>query len=245
MRGVVEEELDVGPGLRADLGLLAAGVLGRVEVVALAVVALHRGGQTGVRGGHGGADPVERDGGGDLGALLSGQHQHEAAAHAEADGAHGAAGHRVVGQQEVDGAAEVLRGLVDGQGHHHRAGLVGVVRGPAAVQVRRQGDEPGGGQAVGDVGDVVGQPPPLLDDQDAGAGAGGGHGQVAVRLTAGDREGRVLTGLLLGHAAPLGQGWLSVPHSVRGVRDWVRGGGPVRDRGQVPGRAQRWRRPST
>ena len=91
-------------------------VVGGVEVVALAVVALHRGGQAreGLRDGR--ADAVERDGRADPVALLRGEQQHEAAAHAEADGAD--ASPLVTASwasRKSTAPAEVAGGLVDGQ----------------------------------------------------------------------------------------------------------------------------------
>jgi hypothetical protein len=52
------------------------------------------------------ADPV---------ALLRGQHEDEPAAHAEPDGADLRRGHGLVAEQDVDGACQVARGLLDGQ----------------------------------------------------------------------------------------------------------------------------------
>ena len=106
-----------------------------------------------------------------------------------------------------------LRGPVDGQGHHHLARAVGVVRGLAAVQVGGEGDEALLRQAVADVGDVVGEAPPLLDDDDARAAAALGEGEVAVRgaVAAGERgvlagrAGGVVAGVL-GQGVPLGAG---------------------------------------
>ena len=115
------------------------------------------------------ADAVERHRGTDPVALLRGHDEHEATAHAEADGADGGGGHGVVAEQEVDRARQVARGPLDRQVLHQPAGLVGVVRGGAAEQVGREGDEALGGKPVGDVLDVLRQAPPLLDDDQAGA----------------------------------------------------------------------------
>ena len=71
----------------------------------------------------------------------------------------------------VDGAAHVLGGLLDVQRHHQLAGLVGLGGRLAVVQVGGEGDEALGGEAVAHVLDVVDQPPPLLDHDDAGAAA--------------------------------------------------------------------------
>ena len=91
---------------------------------------------------------------------------------------------RVVGDQEVDGTGEVTGGPIDRQVGHQLAGLVRVVRRRAAVQVGRERDEALSRQPVGDARDVVGQPPPLLDHDDAGAAAGLRHREVAVGVVA-------------------------------------------------------------
>src|SRR5689334_22057298 len=103
----VVEELDRDTGLPADLLLLRPGLLDRVEVVALAVVTLHRGAQAGVGVRHGRTDAVEGHRGADLLALLGGQEQHEPPAHAEADGTDRGRRHRVVAEQEVNRTTEV------------------------------------------------------------------------------------------------------------------------------------------
>ena len=167
-------ELDVGAGLGADLHFLGLRLLDRVEAVLLAVVALHCGGDAGVGLRHGRPHTVERHRGAHLVALLGGEQQHESATHAEADGPDLGPGDPFVRQQVVDGAAEVGRSLVDRQLAHHLAGLVGVVGHPPAVQVGREGHKTCGGEAVGNCGDVVVEPPPLLDHDDAGARAGRG-----------------------------------------------------------------------
>jgi hypothetical protein len=55
----------------------------------------------------------------------------------------------------VDGPAHLLGGLVDLEGHHHLAGLVGLGDGLAVVEIGCQRHEPGRGEAVGDVLDVT------------------------------------------------------------------------------------------
>ena len=70
--------------------------------------------------------------------------------------------------QLVDGAAHVPGRPVDLHRHHRLGRLVGLGHRHAVVEVRRQCDEPGGGEAVADVADVVDQSPPLLDHDDPG-----------------------------------------------------------------------------
>jgi hypothetical protein len=111
-----------------------------------------------------------------------------------------------VAEQEVDRTAEVARRLVDGQLGHQPARLVGVVGRGAAVEVGGERDEALAGQPVGDAGDVLGQAPPLLDDDHARARAGLRDREVAVRRTAPAREGGVLQGVLVGHGEPLVRG---------------------------------------
>ena len=136
--------------------------------------------------------PVERHGGADLVAALGGELHDEAAAHAEADRADGRPLHPVQTEEVVDRSTEIAGGVGLRQLAHEPAGLLRVVGRGAAVEIGCQRDEPLGGQPVGDVGDVVGQTPPLLDGDDPGPGAGGRACQVAVRVVAVGRELDVL-----------------------------------------------------
>ena len=75
---------------------------------------------------------------------------------------------------------DVLGRAVHRQAHQQPLRLVGLAGGGAVVEVGRQGDEALGGEPVGDVADVVDQPPPLLDDDDARAATGRRHREIAV-----------------------------------------------------------------
>ena len=91
------------------------------------------------------------------------------------------AGHLGAAGEEVGRAGDVLRGLVHRQAHQQPAGLVRLGGRPAVVEVGREGDEAGVGEAVRDRGDVRDEAPPLLDHDDGGRAAGaGGHGEVAL-----------------------------------------------------------------
>ena len=74
-------------------------------------------------------------------------------------------------QQLVDGAAHVARRLLHLHRHHRLARLVGLtgLHLLAVVEVGRQRDEAGRGEAVADVVDVVDEAPPLLDHDHARA----------------------------------------------------------------------------
>ena len=186
--GVVEEGV-VGAGVDEHLHVLAqvlqlllqgAHRVGVGEVVLLGVVALHGGGQVGVVGlgrrprDHAveGGDGLHRVG------PLAGEHQGQAAAHAEPDDAHAAASGAVA--HVVDGAAHVLGRLLQVERHHLLARLIGLGRGLAVVQIGGQGHEALAGQPVADLLDVVDQAPPLLDHDEAGAVAAGGRREVAL-----------------------------------------------------------------
>ena len=156
----------------SELGLQVPGRLGGEEAVVAGVVALHRGLQRRpVRLGVGPRDEAvpghhraERLGQGAPG------HEREPAAHAEAGDAELGPGDRLVPLEEGDRPAQVLDGPVEVQRHHQLAGLVRLGGALAVEEVRRQGHEALGGEAVAEVGDVGHEPPPLLDDHQAGAG---------------------------------------------------------------------------
>ena len=86
-----------------------------------------------------------------------------------------------------------------------------------AVEVGREGDEALRREPVGDVGYVVGQAPPLLDDDDAGSAAGRRQRQVAVGLPAPAREGGVLAGRVVRSWRPLGGRRRIGPPSLHGL----------------------------
>jgi hypothetical protein len=206
MPGRVVEELHLGAGLLPDLLFLLAGLVGRIEGVLFGVVALHRRGDAGELIRNPLPHPIERHRGTDLVALLGGQQQHEAAAHAEAHRADLAGGDGGMVEQEVDRPGQVLGRLLGGQFRHQPAGLVRVVGGLAAEQVRRQRHEAFLREPVGDVDDVVGKPPPLLDDDHPRASSGLRQRQVAVRLAAVAGERGVLGGVVAGHVVLLRHG---------------------------------------
>ena len=144
-RGRAEHRIVLGvvpPDRRAELGPVGLRTLPRDEAVV-----------GGARTDHVGAG--------------AGQHERKPAAHAEAHDADAGRCGCLVGEQEVDGAAHLLGRLADVERHHQLAGLVGLGRGASAVQIRRQGTEPGGGEAVAHALDVGHEPPPLLDHDDA------------------------------------------------------------------------------
>ena len=66
------------------------------------------------------------------------------------------------------GKSAFLGVLLDGERHHERPGLVGVVGDAAAVQIGGQRDEALAGESFADIGDVVVETPPLLDDDHPG-----------------------------------------------------------------------------
>src|SRR5262249_7384901 len=75
-------------------------------------------------------------------------------------------------------APEVLLGLGDVEGHEELPRRVGLTRRLPVEQVRGERGEALGGQPVRHALDVGHEPPPFLDDEDAGAGARGGDGEV-------------------------------------------------------------------
>ena len=226
MAGRVVEVLDHrSGGLLADLALLLPGIVHRVEGVLFAVVGLNGGVDPAEAVRDGLADAVERDRGADAGPLLGRQQEDEPATHTESDGADGRGGHALVRQQEVHRAAEVPRRAVLRQIGHELTRLVGVMGHPAAEQVGRECDEALAGERVRDTGDVVGEPPPLLDDDDARPAARGGEGEIAVCRRTVARERDVLEWVLvradvLDHAVS--------PWRLRSGarREMVRGGAP-------------------
>lgn len=78
-------------------------------------------------------------------------------------------------QQEVGGPGQLAGTLLRRQLGHHLSGLLAIVGDPPAVEVRGQCHEPLVGQPVCDVLDVVGQPPPFLDDDHSRSGAEAGR----------------------------------------------------------------------
>src|SRR5207249_3217241 len=117
------------------------------------------------------------------------QPQREPPAGTESGHADAAPGHGVVAAQVVDRTGQVLRRLLDIERHHHLRGLVGLVhRDLAAVHVGRERDEALARVPVAHLFDLLVEPPPLLDHDDAGAAAALRHRDVALRLTAVARE---------------------------------------------------------
>ena len=94
-------------------------------------------------------EAVERNDRADHVGALARENEGETPAHAEADHARLVARDRVEAEQMVDRTTHVLGRLVDVQGHHELAGLVGLGRRGPVVQVRRQGGETLGREAVG------------------------------------------------------------------------------------------------
>ena len=100
-----------------EVGLERLGLLGREEVVVLGHVAAHDGLDLRQVGGRvvDAGEAVERDTGLDPVGALGGQHPGEHPAHAEPHHADAVARGRVVVGEEVDRAAHVTAGPVDGQ----------------------------------------------------------------------------------------------------------------------------------
>ncbi len=186
----VGEELDV---LAEPLQLLfeLADRLGVGEVVIGGVMALHRGLQLRVVGLRVGPrdEPVIRHDRLDRVRSQRREPEREPAAGAEAGDADAAAAHGVVALEVVDRAGQVLGGLLDVQRHHHLGRLVGLPdRNLAAVHVGPEGDEPFARVPVAHLLDLLVEPPPLLDHDDAGTAPAVRHRQVALRLTTVARE---------------------------------------------------------
>ena len=127
-------------------------------------------------------EPVRRNDGLDGVGALGAEHQGQPPAHAEPDDPHLVATGATL--QFVDGPAEVLGRGFHPQRHHLLAGLVGLGQwhGRPVVEVGRQGGEPGLGEPVTGVLDLVDQAPPLLqhDDSRRGRRPIGGHGDIAL-----------------------------------------------------------------
>ena len=161
------------------------GGLGREEVVVARIVAEDRGRQLAVvrlriRPGD---DAVTRHHGGHGIGALGGQDQRQPPSHAKADDADLVAG--APPDQLVDRATHVLGRPLHPERHHGLARLVGLGHRDPVIEVGGQRHEPGGGEAIADVADMVDQAPPLLNHDDPGAGAGLRGGQIA------DRSGSV------------------------------------------------------
>ena len=99
-------------------------------------------------------------------------------AHAEADRASPVALGLVKPEQVVDSPAQILFDLVDRERHHELAGIIGAGCRPTVIHVRSERDEPLLGEAIGHVRDVIDEPPPLLNHEDAGPAALPGRRQV-------------------------------------------------------------------
>jgi hypothetical protein len=83
----------------------------------------------------------------------------------------------------VHRSTHLLLGLRHVHRHHLLLGLVRLLGGLAVEQVRRQRDVALRGEAVANAADVIVDPPPLLEHDDAGAFALG-LGEVALRRCA-------------------------------------------------------------
>jgi len=171
--GVAGPFVGVGRDVLAQLPQLGhepIGVPGGEVVVPGGHVDLHGGREVPVvRGGVGPRDePVGRDHGGHGVGALGGQHQGQPAPHAEPDDTDmGPAG---PAPELVDGPAELGGGTAHVDRHHLLGRLVGLGEGhlSAVVEVGGEGGEPGVGEPVAGPGDLVDDPPPLLEDDDPG-----------------------------------------------------------------------------
>ena len=107
-----------------------------------------------------------------------------------------------VGVEELEGrGVEVAEGPRDLEIQHQATGRVGFGPGLPAVEIGRQGDEALAGQPVADISDVIDQPPPLLDHQDAGTPPGRRYGEVGRHDIAVTREPDLFACALCAHAA--------------------------------------------
>lgn len=122
-------------------------------------------------------DAVEVHAGPDAGIKRCGE-QAELATHAEADDADFAGDAGLI-QEGGDGAFDNVGGVFDVESHHERAGFVGFVGLLAVVEIGGEGGKTGGGEAIGDAGDVADETPPFLDNDDAVAGGFSG-GEIAL-----------------------------------------------------------------
>ena len=95
-------------------------------------------------------------------------------------------GDRRVAREIVDGAAHVAAGTIRRHALHEVRGLVHlVVPGQfPVIEIGRQRDEAGGGEPIRHLLDAGIEPPPFLDDQDAGARTRGGLREIARRQIA-------------------------------------------------------------
>src|SRR3990172_2905926 len=140
------EPLDVVPGdpdvrVAVDVEDRAGQVLERGLVGDLAIV------------GRGGPDVL----------AAAGEQERVGAAHAEAGDSDAIPPDLLHAPEVRDGAQQVLDGVLAAEGPHQLAGLVGIRRDLAVVEVRGEGHVPFARVPLGHVLDVVVEPPPLLD----------------------------------------------------------------------------------
>src|SRR6476659_1503906 len=165
-------------------------------------MSLNRGRDRAVLIGDGRPPPVEHHCGVDPITLLSGHLEREAATNAEADDTERLRRDVRIGQQVVNGAREITRGLIYRQFLEHLRGRVCLMRYPSAEVIRREGDETLSGEAIHEVSNVVIKTPPLFDHDQARSGSAIWLVQIAMGLPAVARKSHVLSRVGLGHRTP-------------------------------------------
>jgi hypothetical protein len=111
---------------------------------------------------------VEDNAGADLG-ILRCRKKGQRTPHAEPDRADFGPGDAGLLQQVIDGACQILGGLIYPQAHHQLARLVGRRRFLAVEQIGRKSEKAFRRESIGDVLDMRNQAPPFLNDDDARA----------------------------------------------------------------------------
>ena len=178
---LVDRELGVHTG-RAELGLEFRGARRGEEVVVLGHVAADDRRDTRVvrltvtRG-----EAVERDGDLDEVGAERREDEGEHAAHAEPDDGDTLSTGRLERCQVIDSSAHISGGAIHRESGHEFASAIhlGMPGQFTVVEVGGEGGEAGGRQLIADLDDPAIEPPPLLDDDDAGPAAGDRFGQVA------------------------------------------------------------------